>query len=118
MSTPVLDLDLNLTQGPADPRVEEVHARTWAGMANWSVGPTDRFCSNCTFWNDLGRKFKNSATERSCSKFSELMGGAIGPRVPGTALGCRYHDLTAETRERRELIGAFCSPPETPGDGS
>jgi hypothetical protein len=67
------------------PAVERIRRRTYRGQAGWAQGPEQ--CHHCVFWDDLGRK--KSTQARACRKFNQLM-GAIGPRVPASALACRF----------------------------
>jgi hypothetical protein len=109
----LLDPGLNLTPNP-DPRTEEIQRSTWRGQAHWAVGPST--CQVCGFWDDLNRNHKNSSVVRACSKFSELMNGQIGPRVPGRAASCKYFEPSAGAQVRRELAAALCSSKSRQGE--
>jgi hypothetical protein len=67
------------------PAIERIRCRTYRGQASWAQGPQE--CRHCVFWDDLGRK--KSTQARACRKFKQLM-GAIGPRVPASALACPF----------------------------
>jgi hypothetical protein len=67
--------------------IEQIRRQTFAGMAGWAIGP--RHCGKCAYWNDIGRRQAKSTHERACHKFRQLM-GCIGPRVPASALACRF----------------------------
>jgi hypothetical protein len=59
---------------------------TVPGMAHWAEPTSNKKCGECEFWLDeLNRK-----TARRCEKFSALMSGARGPRVPCDTKACRY----------------------------
>jgi hypothetical protein len=67
--------------------IEQVRRRTFCGQAGWAEGP--QLCGKCVFWNDVGRRQSKSTHERACHKFRQLT-GRIGPRVPASALACRF----------------------------
>jgi hypothetical protein len=69
-----------------NPEFDERARTTIPGMAHWAEPASNKKCGECNFWSDeLNRK-----TARRCEKFSQLMGGARGARVPRDTKACRY----------------------------
>jgi hypothetical protein len=76
--------NLHLTE--SDPKLEARIRGTVPGMAHWAEPVSDKKCGGCAFWSDeLNRK-----TARRCEKFSQLMGGTRGPRIPCGTRACKY----------------------------
>jgi hypothetical protein len=76
--------NLHLTK--LDPKLEKRIRATVPGMANWSEPEPEKKCGKCAFWKDeLKQK-----TARRCQKYSELMRGLRGPRVPSETTACKY----------------------------
>jgi hypothetical protein len=59
---------------------------TVPGMAHWSEPGSNKRCEQCAHWHDE-RRYKIA---RCCQKYSELMQGRRGPRVPGETVACKY----------------------------
>jgi hypothetical protein len=76
--------NLHLTK--LDPKLEKRARATVPGMASWAKPESEKKCGKCKFWLDeLKRK-----TARRCTKYSELMQGLRGPRVPSETTACKY----------------------------
>jgi hypothetical protein len=71
---------------------------TFAGQASWAIDST-RTCRECAFWTGCGRGAGRRAASgiggselkpRPCSKYRDLMNGAIGTPVPHSATACKF----------------------------
>jgi hypothetical protein len=71
-----------------DPVFDEKVRHTVPGMANWSEPTSSARCGECKFWFDE----KGGPRARRCMKYSMLMSGARGARVPRETIACRYFD--------------------------
>jgi hypothetical protein len=69
-----------------NPGFDEKARTTVPDMANWSEPGSEKKCGKCKFWSD---ELKHKAARR-CQKYSELMRGLHGPRVPSEATACKY----------------------------
>lgn len=57
---------------------------THKGQASWAIGP--HTCGGCSFFVDKKRG------GGLCGKYRQLMRGVAGPRLPSTALCCRFFE--------------------------
>jgi hypothetical protein len=70
----------------SNPELEEKTRVTVPGMAHWAEPTSNKRCGECEFWRDeLNRK-----TARRCEKFSQLMHGIRGSRIPRDTKACKY----------------------------
>jgi hypothetical protein len=76
-----LHYDQNLVR---DQEETAQYNRTHKGQASWAVGP--HTCGGCTFLADKKRG------GGLCGKYRQLMRGVNGPRLPSTALCCRFFE--------------------------
>jgi hypothetical protein len=76
----------NLHRTELNPELEAKASVTAPGMAHWAEPTSNKKCGECKFWLDeLNRK-----TARRCEKFSQLMSGVCGPRIPRDTHACKY----------------------------
>ncbi len=63
-------------------------ARTHAGMATWAgTGPAGRVCRDCQY---LPKPKDAPVKPAPCGKYTELMRGRRGEKVPPTADACKH----------------------------
>jgi hypothetical protein len=68
-----------------DQRETARYDRTHKGQASWAIGP--QACGDCALFADKKRG------GGLCGKYRQLMRGVDGPRLPSTALCCRFFEL-------------------------
>ena len=78
-----------------DPQQDERQRLAHPGQANWAEPAIGHTCRECTYWGDAGNKQSGRVTRgvprpRRCEKYSQLMDGRRGARVPHDAKACRF----------------------------
>jgi hypothetical protein len=68
-----------------DQRETARYDRTHKGQASWAIGP--QACGDCALFADKKRG------GGLCGKYRQLMRGVDGPRLPSTALCCRFFEF-------------------------
>ncbi len=76
-----LDYNQNLVR---DQRETARYDCTHKSQASWAIGP--HACGGCSFLVDKKRG------GGLCGKYRQLMRGVNGPRLPSTALCCRFFE--------------------------
>ena len=85
--------DLPLTE--PDRTMRDRRRLTVPGMASWGgEGPLGHACHQCTHWKADGYRISNGQLRPGeCQKYTAMMGGKRGPRVPPMTATCRYFRL-------------------------
>jgi hypothetical protein len=68
-----------------DTALERQALGSFAGQAHFATGP--HCCGECRCW--MGREVNSVAV---CARFTQLMGGRRGPKVPRHAASCHYFE--------------------------
>lgn len=68
---------------------------TRPGMASWGgEGPAGTYCFRCSWWKRDGHKATTGELrDGECRKYTLMMNGRKGPRVPPQTATCRYFEL-------------------------
>lgn len=78
----------NLHLTTSNPEIEEKAHVTAPGQAHFAEPAAATTCGECEFWCDeLNRK-----SARRCTKYSALMNGIRGPRIPNDTNACKYFE--------------------------
>src|SRR5262245_24447511 len=87
-----LPFDEHLTSG--NPKLEAQVARTHAGMAHFAgTGPRGKTCRECIHWAFDGyRQVDASLKLTVCNKYTALMNGREGGRIPYNTAACKYFE--------------------------
>ena len=89
-----------------DKKLEAQQRQTAPGMAHWSgSGPKDKTCRECVFWQferfySQSGKHGGAPMPANCKKYTNLMNGKRGNKVPHHKLACKYF----EQNEKPPLI--------------
>jgi hypothetical protein len=83
--------------------IDELAARTVQGMAHWAgSGPKMMTCRLCVFWQMQGYYAGGKGLKPGpCRKYSTMMRGAVGGRIPHDTSACKYFE------ENQNAPGAF-----------
>ncbi len=90
-----MEVALKLT---GDDEVAQAARRTPPGMAHFiGTGPKDAICRTCNFWvfsdyYSKAGKHGGYLKPGPCRKYKALMGGKMGPPVPGNTAACRHYE--------------------------
>jgi hypothetical protein len=100
----------NLFLTTVNPALDERARLTVPGMADWAEPNSRMRCGDCEFWRDAGDK-KPSKVTRRCQKFTALMGGILGPRIPHNTRACKYGAPAKPTEKKTKASVNFDDPP-------
>jgi hypothetical protein len=67
-----------------NPELESRINRTAPGQASWAEPTSSATCGQCAYWRD------GTSHAKRCAKYTALMNGKLGPRVPAAAKACKY----------------------------
>ena len=74
---------------PSDPELEAKTRITVPGMAHWAESDSGQTCGGCEHWHNAIDEKENKVARR-CLKYTALMGGVFGPRIPCDTKACKY----------------------------
>ena len=80
----------HLTPSPIDNKA----LGTWSGMAHFAgTGPKGTTCRECQHWAFDGYLSTTGSLKTTiCEKYTRMMNGRVGQRVPHDAPSCRYYE--------------------------
>jgi hypothetical protein len=90
--------DIPLTE--PDKAMANRRRHTRPGMASWGgEEPTGRRCFECRHWLSTGHKASTGVLHNAeCRKYTAMMNGKRGPRVPPDTLACRFFEVAEKPR--------------------